>query len=56
MLLFISAEVHVPEAITGTIGALLILGAFYSSVRANRIEAEEEQGGSDTPDKDLAKV
>jgi hypothetical protein len=55
VLLFISAEVHVPEVITGTIGALLILGAFFSSVRANRKEAEE-QGGSDTPDQDLAKV
>ena len=56
VLLFISAEVHVPEAITGTIGALLILGAFFSSVRANRIEEEEQGGGSDTPDQDLAKV
>ena len=57
VLLFISAEVHVPEVITGTIGALLILGAFFSSVRANRSEEEEDQGGgSDTPDQDLAKV
>ena len=56
VLLFISVEVHVPEVITGTIGALLILGAFFSSVRANRKEEEEEQGGSDTPDPDLAKV
>jgi hypothetical protein len=55
VLLFISAEVHVPEVITGTIGALLILGAFFSSIRANRIE-EDEQGGSGTPDQDLAKV
>jgi hypothetical protein len=55
VLLFISAEVHVPEVITGTIGALLILGAFFSSIRANRKE-EEEQGGSGTPDQDLAKV
>jgi hypothetical protein len=56
VLLFISAEVHVPEVITGTIGALLILGAFFSSVRANRQEEEEQGGGSDTPDQDLAKV
>ena len=56
VLLFISAEVHVPEAITGTIGALLILGAFFSSVRANRQEEEEQGGGADTPDQDLAKV
>ena len=55
VLLFISAEVHVPEVITGTIGALLILAAFFSSVRANRQE-EEDQGGSGTPDARPAKV
>ena len=58
VLLFISAEVHVPEVITGTIGALLILGAFFSSVRANRKEEEEDEagGGPSTPDQDLSKV
>ena len=54
VLLFISAEVHVPEVITGTIGALLIIAAFVSSVRANR--EDDRQGGAGTPEQDLAKV
>jgi len=47
VLLFISAEAHVPELITGTIGAILIITSFISSVRANR--REEEESGDEPP-------
>ncbi len=40
-LLFIGIEHHVPEAITGSLGALLIITAFYTSVRANKKDAAE---------------
>ena len=43
VLLFIGAEFHVPEVITGTIGALLIIAAFFSSLRANRDEDGSER-------------
>jgi uncharacterized protein len=55
VLLFISAEVHVPEVITGTIGALLILAAFFSSIRANRAE-EGDPPDSGTHDREVAQV
>lgn len=56
VLLFISAEAHVPELITGTIGAILIITSFISSIRANRKEDEQDASGADSNDPDLAKV
>ena len=40
----------------GAVPVVLQVNEVMEAVRANRIEAEEEPGGSDTPDKDLAKV
>jgi hypothetical protein len=56
VLLFISAEVHVPEVITGTIGALLILGAFYSSLRANRTEQDDPPDSGKQDREEVAQV
>jgi hypothetical protein len=42
VLLFIGIEHHIPEVVTGTLGAACILTAFYASIRANRAEDAEE--------------
>jgi hypothetical protein len=41
VLLFIGIEHHVPEVVTGLIGAALIIAAFLSSLYANRKDARE---------------
>ncbi len=58
VLLFASAEFHVPEVITGSIGALLIIAAFISSLRANREEEAEDDSppGPGKQERDLAEV
>lgn len=38
VLLFVGIEHHVPEVITGSLGALLIIGALVSSIRINKHE------------------
>lgn len=44
VLLFVGIEHHVPEVITGTLGAGLILVSFLWSIRANRKDAKAEAG------------
>lgn len=41
VILFIGIEHHVPEVVTGLIGAVLILTAFFASVAANRADEAE---------------
>jgi hypothetical protein len=41
--MYINTFAHIPEVITGLIGAVLIGLAFWASVRANRADAK---GGS----------
>ena len=36
MILFIGIEHHLPEVVTGSIGAVLILSALYTSIQANK--------------------
>lgn len=43
-IMLLSARFHIPETITGLIGAALIGIAFWASVRANREEAAREGG------------
>ena len=42
VIMYINTFAHIPETITGLIGAVLIGLAFWSSVRANRANQEEE--------------
>ncbi|WP_129839776.1 DUF475 domain-containing protein [Streptomyces sp. RFCAC02] len=49
VMLLISIRWPLPEVVTGTVGVVLIALAFWSSVRANRIDAARE--GSDGPPK-----
>ncbi len=47
VIMYINTFAHIPEVITGLIGATLIGIAFWASVRANRAEAE--QAGEQAP-------
>jgi uncharacterized protein len=49
VILFVGIEMHVPEVVTGCLGAGVILAAFIASVVRNRREDREEQarGGDD---------
>lgn len=44
VIMYINTFAHIPEVITGLIGAVLIGLAFWSSVRSNRAEAKMAQG------------
>jgi hypothetical protein len=44
VIMYINTFAHIPEVITGLIGAVLIGLAFWASVRANRAEAAREAG------------
>lgn len=46
-IMLLSAEFHIPETITGLIGAALIGMAFWSSVRANRMTGDDPLGDAD---------
>ena len=49
VIMYINTFVHIPEVITGLIGATLIAIAFWSSVRANRAEeANPDRGPAET--------
>ena len=48
VIMFINTFSHIPEVITGLIGAVLIGLAFWASVRANRAEASAEPSGAHT--------
>ncbi|MDQ8044972.1 MAG: DUF475 domain-containing protein [Solirubrobacteraceae bacterium] len=48
VLLFIGIEHHIPEVVTGSLGALTIILAFAWSVRANRLEDAEDAEAAGT--------
>lgn len=61
IILLISVEAHVPELITGTLSAVIILLAFWHSVIKNRSERanggdDDGDAGSGSPDVELAKA
>lgn len=45
IIMFLQVHMHVPEVITGLIGAVLIALSFFSSVRSNRAKKEAAAGG-----------
>jgi hypothetical protein len=46
VIMLLGVEFHIPEAITGLLGGLLIVLALVSSIRANRKEAQLSKGGT----------
>jgi hypothetical protein len=42
IIMFVGTSVHVPEVVTGLVGACAIAAALYSSIRANRLDASVE--------------
>lgn len=44
-IMFLNVEYHIPEVVTGLIGAVLIGLAFFSSLRWNRAELRRDQAG-----------
>jgi hypothetical protein len=47
VIMYINTFAHIPEVITGLIGAVLIGLAFWSSVRWNRLNPDGESGGEE---------
>lgn len=48
-IMLLSAKYHIPETITGLIGAVLIGASLYWSVRHNRLHPEDAEDGDDAP-------
>lgn len=44
--MFVGVHIHIPEVAVGLVGAVLIVAAYFSSVRANRSDAAAEQGAA----------